>query len=530
MAIWEYKVISSGRGGFASPAHLEKFLNDLGGEDWEIIEFRTPPDNPLAFSGLARRPTQRDWTLEDAAAAAARTEADKLRAEFEAKFKGLEASGSMAASSAEAPAATEKQDDGLRQLRDTERDQDPDAPDEEPKDEWDLLRSEEELPTFFEAIRPHMRRNQRGPGMSVGVDYLVKKWEFSEDDLKAALQECGFTVPDDEDAKPEYLEYDGDLYWVNMNRRGELWINTKEKPRPVFRVAQGQRVAPEETAEGNGGGEEAEKAGAEEAQASDGQDQRGGGRERRRGRDRKRGDSKQEPEGPPEPLPEGPALLEKLYSLMRRNRRSPGRSGSTTFLARALRCPEDDLKAALVGLGLAEPTEENAEPPPADIGSGSWFLNRDQRGGLWINGRLKVDGDDRSEEEASADEQPAADAVSGAGSTEAPVQQQPDGTAGRDALLSAVRPHLTETKSGSHGAEIFQLASALGRDEPDLVASLSEAGLKVPEKPREKRVRVGFGGEDFWFSRNSKGEIWLNAKASKSAGDAGEEDSSSEEA
>ena len=50
MAIWEYKVISSGKGGFASPAMLEKFLNDLGKEEWEVIDFRTPPDNPLAFN------------------------------------------------------------------------------------------------------------------------------------------------------------------------------------------------------------------------------------------------------------------------------------------------------------------------------------------------------------------------------------------------------------------------------------------------------------------------------------------------
>jgi hypothetical protein len=91
MAVWEYKVISSGKGGFATPALLESFLNQLGTDEWEIIEFRGQPDNPLAFSGLARRPTQRDWTLEDAAAAAARAEADKLRQEFEAKFKNATA-------------------------------------------------------------------------------------------------------------------------------------------------------------------------------------------------------------------------------------------------------------------------------------------------------------------------------------------------------------------------------------------------------------------------------------------------------
>src|SRR5439155_13915150 len=99
MSLWEYKVITSGKGGFASPALLEKFLNDLGRDEWEIVHFQTLPENFLAFTGLARRSTQRDWTLEDAAAAAAKAEAEKLRAEFEAKFK---------AASGQAPGATEE--------------------------------------------------------------------------------------------------------------------------------------------------------------------------------------------------------------------------------------------------------------------------------------------------------------------------------------------------------------------------------------------------------------------------------------
>src|ERR1017187_8517892 len=125
MAVWEYKVISSGKGGFATPALLESFLNQLGTDEWEIVEFRGQPDNPLAFSGLARRPTQRDWTLEDAAAAAARTEGEKLRAEFAAKFKAGASSGSSGAEKGEEAAADDdniKQDESFRRPRDTERD------------------------------------------------------------------------------------------------------------------------------------------------------------------------------------------------------------------------------------------------------------------------------------------------------------------------------------------------------------------------------------------------------------------------
>ncbi|MFI5338118.1 MAG: hypothetical protein ACHQ5A_15120, partial [Opitutales bacterium] len=178
MSNWEYKVITSGKGGFASPALLEKFLNDLGQESWEILHFHTQPDNPLAFTGLARRTTQRDWTLEDAAKSAARAEADKLRAEFEAKFKAATTTAGAPAGpedKAETFLAEEKSgaDDGLRRLRDTSRDDDPDAPDEESsgsRDDWEKLAEEDELPTFFDALRPHLRRNQRGLGMSVGVD------------------------------------------------------------------------------------------------------------------------------------------------------------------------------------------------------------------------------------------------------------------------------------------------------------------------------------------------------------------------
>ncbi|MGD0045157.1 MAG: hypothetical protein ABSE84_32950, partial [Isosphaeraceae bacterium] len=223
---------------------MESFLNQLGRDEWEILDFRQLPDNPLAFTGLARRPTQRDWTLEDAVAAAARTEADKLRAEFEAKFKGT--SAAPAEEKVEGVATEEKaaSEEGYRKVRDTERDMDPDAPEDDGEgDEWDNLTSGDELPTFFEAIRPHMRRNQRGPGLSVGVDHLARRWELTEDEVISALKECGFTIPEDEDAKPECLEYEGDLYWVNINRRGERWINTKEKPRAMFRIAKGTRPA-----------------------------------------------------------------------------------------------------------------------------------------------------------------------------------------------------------------------------------------------------------------------------------------------
>ncbi len=473
MAVWEYKVISSGKGGFATPALLESFLNQLGTDEWEIVEFRGQPDNPLAFSGLARRSTQRDWTLEDAAAAAARTEAEKLRVEFEAKFKS--ATAVSAPAPAEAPEAEAGREvDGLRRLRDTDRDSDPDAP----EDDWDKIGVEDELPTFFEAMRPHLRRNQRGPGLSVGVDYLAKKWDISEGDVLGALKECGLEIPDDEDAKPVYVDYDGDLYWVNVNRRGELWVNTKEKSRPLFRTVPAVRVEPEEVPAGA------------EAPAS---------REERKPKPR-RDEPEQDPGAPGAELPKGESLLERIRPQMRRNRREPGGSGSISFLSRALKCSETALVEAFNAMGLASPGAAGDPPATVEIGSELWWLNKDQRGGVWINAREK-----------RGDESPEAQAAPSDSAAPAPGN-----------VLAAVRLLLKETKTGGLAAPVERLAGDLGKPVDELLGALTSSGLRVPEKSREKPAFVEHAGEVFWLNVNAKGELWLNAKASKySGGDAG---------
>jgi len=495
MAVWEYKVISSGKGGFATPALLESFLNQLGTDEWEIVEFRGQPDNPLAFSGLARRPTQRDWTLGDAAAAAAKVEADKLRAEFEAKFKS--ASATSVASPADGGEAPTKEDsrenDGLRRLRDTDRDSDPDAPEEDKtEDEWDKVGAEDELPTFFEAMRPHLRRNQRGPGFSVGVDYLAKKWQISEDEVKGALKECGLDIPDDEDAKVTYVDYDGDLYWVNINRRGELWVNTKEKTRPVFRTIAAQRIESEEP-------EKSEKGPEPEPRHEPRQEERKPDERR----PRHEAQAPRDAGGPPAPLPEGTALLDRIRPLMRKNRREPGGSGSTSFLSRALKCTEATLVQGFEAMGLSAHGAAGDPPVFVEIGSETWWLNKDSRGGIWINAREKRS--DQAPESA-----PAAPAADGA---LAPAPGH---------VLAAVRLLLKETKTGSVAAPVERLAGELNKPVDELLGALTSSGLHVPEKAREKPVFAEHAGEIFWLNLNAKGELWLNAKASKySSDDAG---------
>ncbi len=502
MSLWEYKVISSGKGGFASPALLEKFLNDLGREEWEIVHFQSQADNLLAFNGLARRSTQRDWSLQDAAAAAAKAEADKLRAEFAAKFQA--ATSTTAAEEKPASFIEEKAapNDDFRKPVDTSRDSDPDSgEDEAEKDDWDKLNEENELPTFFDALKPHMRRNQRGPGMSVGVDYLAKKWDLSEEDVKGALVECGLQIAADENAKPVYVEYDGDLFWVNINRRGELWINTREKPRPVFRVVQGTRVADDAIPEtGNRTAENENR----RSETTTDRSERTETATEPKAVDQSGNRNPKSEIAASGALPSGPALLERVRPQMRRNRRGPGGSGSTSFLSRALKCSEADLVAAFKTLGLVVPEKAEDKPVFIEVGPDLWWLNLDSRGGLWINGREKEPGETIEAPAATATKEPEASAAQPA----APVP---------GAVLSAVRLLLKETKTGAVAGKADRLAEELAKSPDDFVAALVSAGLKVPEKAREKPVFVEHAGEIFWLNKNAKDELWLNAKASKYA-------------
>ena len=562
MALWEYKVITSGKGGFATPALLESYLNQLGTDEWEIIEFRAQPDNPLAFHGLARRPTQRDWTLEAAATAAAKVEADKLRAEFAAKFQAATTGTAGAATAAEpgapaVPVGEPARDDAFRPLRDTEHDLDPDALDDTAPEEANEWPAEDQLPSFFEAIRPHMRRNQRGPGHSVSVDYLVKKFDMLEGDLMTALQECGFPVPEDEDEKPVHLEYDGDIYWLNVNRRGEIWINMREKPRPVFKIAKATPLASEAAGEKVEAGERKAESDAADATAGEPRAEapapRTDDRNRRRDERRQKGDGRGQPaqgreakgtpaadqggakpeptaKSAPMPLPAGTELLDKLRPLMRRGR--GGWSGSIGYLARAVRHSEADLSAALATLGLQLPVAGGEKPAPVEVGELSYWLNKDGRGGVWINVevRKKAESGERKAESAGQtsdvgsqqSESGKPQTEDGGPKTETPAPQletsNPLLETAAATPLTAVRLLLKPTKTGSFAGSIGFLAQALGKGEEEFIAALMGAGLKVPEKAREKPVFAEHAGEIFWFNKNAKGELWLNAKASKFAG------------
>jgi hypothetical protein len=579
MALWEYKIITSGAHGFANPSLLEKHLNTLGKDEWEIIHFQTQPDNPLAFHGLARRSTQRDWTppempsgsagapsrpagslfdtpppassalsmssapsappaplmssaplmspasrdqpavvsqasaqssmsptpsvadlpaspsaaMSPAAAASASPPSDGVLlggAPLGAAPSG--AALSAAAASAIAPSGAVADDkSAIRPVRDTERDLDPDAPDES-DDDWDNLDDmDDDLPTFFDALKPHFRRNLKGPGASVSIEFLAKRWEQREADLLGALKECGLTIPETEEADPEYFEFEEDLYWVNRNNRGQLFINTREKPRPVFRIVQATPLSPDDPAAAELAAErEAEKAGIEKRKAERAARQAAAetaaaaraeeAARRRAAREAaahetaaqeraddeaagETGDPRPEPTPPGDdtpppaapapagPLPEGEALLAKIRPMMRRNRRAPGYSGSISFLARALHEEEETLAAALAALGLRPPATAGEKPVFVEIENGLYWLNKDNRGGIWINGRDQRPRPPESPIAAPADPTPADSATAGPSATDPSATADPS-AAGPAAADPAIADPAATSKSGANQA------------------------------------------------------------------------------
>ena len=204
MANWEYKVISSGKHGMATMAALEQHLNDLGQQQWEIIDWHTAPDNPLLFTGLARRPILRDWKPDEMPAAQEAARAEKV---VEAKER-------------DAWRDTLKEELAfITEDKDEEGDAEADTED------------------MFDVLRPLMKRSLRGPGSVGSISFLSRKLEQDENDLIGALAEAGLPLVEDPKAVPPSIQHEGEFFWLNKNSRGEVWLNSGPKapaPKPVF--------------------------------------------------------------------------------------------------------------------------------------------------------------------------------------------------------------------------------------------------------------------------------------------------------
>lgn len=538
MALWEYKVITSGPHGFASPALLEAHLNALGKDEWEIVHFQTLPNNALAFHGLARRSTMRDWSpppelvvsapprpveatpVATKLAPAAKAEAESLAARMEEK----------------GDAVPPLREESLRPMRDTERDLDPEAEEDEAEEEedWDNWEEDDEdLPNFFEAIKPHLRRNQKGPGMSVAVDYLAKRWDQREADLVGALKECGFTIPETEEGDADFFEFEGDLYWVNRNNRGQLFINTREKPRPVFRVTQAKKLSADDPATADIVAERAaekaeiEKRKTEQAERAERQATERAERQAARAAAAAARESgpaiADQPDSPSSaeetekvsvepgaPIPSGPELLEKIRPMMRRNRRGPGYSGSIGYLARALKHSEAEVSAALAALGLNVPASSNDKPVYVEIGDGVYWMNKDNRGGIWINGREKREGGGHKGGAQVATNGSSAEVPSAGSDSEESAGQQSEATTGIAApnehpegsampAAEAVPPMIKPDAAIEEGVPDREITARPAEVTPQVNESSSDSpgssSESQPAEPKSEESMAPFGAE-----------------------------------
>jgi hypothetical protein len=367
-----------------------------------------------------------------------------------------------------------------------------------------------------------MRRNQRGPGMSVGVDYLAKKWKLDESDIKGALVECGLQIPADENAKPVYVEFEGDLFWVNINRRGEIWINMREKPQPVFRVVQGQRVADEDAPADNASRSEPVRDERREERRDDRRESRREERERAR---------EQHDAAPPEAAaaPAQPAapktFLDRIRAMMRRNRRGHGWSGSFAYLTKALKTDDTGLLAQLAEHGLKLKADGEDKPLFHEEGDFLYWMDKNQRGEIWINARKNrgqageagASDDDGSAPAAATGGEAPADAP---GEKAAPAAEPPVIAAAPARVpahtLGALRLLLQPKKRGEgFTAKVDDLAAQLERPAIEILEALVAAGLNVPDDTKTKPTFGEHNGEIFWLNRNAKGDLWLNAKDSK---------------
>jgi len=483
MATWEYKVISSGKGGFASPSLLEQFLNELGKDEWQIIDFRPAEDNPLAFTGLARRGVQRDWTLEAEAAAQAREEQRRKREEEHRREEER-----IAAEKEATQAATRA---GSEEVEES----DPESAGFDPWDEFDL---EDELPTLLDAIKPHLRKNPKGLGEAAAIEYIAKKWGQESSDVLGALEECGIEAPESAESSPVYFDFEGDLFWLNVNNRGQLFINVREKPRPKFKTTKMQRVADDDPA------------------AEDLREEHAAEKERRQKKAEEKAAREaaavEEAAKTAEPLPDGLALLDLLKDNMRRNRRGPGMSGSISYLAKALKHPPEALLEALGGIDLSAPVDMETKPSFVEHGGELFWMKQDARGGIWINCKDADKAKKKATKKADAE---SAENTAEMPETEPASEESAEITfAPGPNAVSALRLLLKPKSRGTgEAATIDDLAERLGKAAGEILDVLVEAGLAVPDSSEDKPTFIELGEEVLWLNRNKRTDVlWLNAK------------------
>ncbi len=429
---------------------LEQHLGQLGKDEWEIINFTTKPDNPLVFHGLARRPVARDWFPPAAAKPAYVPPPIPADETDDGKDERSLADELPPARPANAPATA---DLGLGSFD-------------------DLGGSEADLPTLFEALKPFLRKNPHGD-LSVELDFLAKKFEQDARELLTAFAECGLQVPAPGEEKGDVVDHDGSLYWLERDKKGRVWLNTRDKKFKTTKTTPVPTEPKTERAPRNSEPAPTKPARAVEAVFAD-----------------------------------TGSFLNRIRSMMRRNRRGHGWSGSFQYLTKALKLNDAQLLEKLGGHGLR--LEGGDKPVLAEDGDFVFWLNRNQRDEIWINADEKSGNREQKTEDRGQAAAPAREYVDPRVGVAAGKPLPPEN------ILTAMRLMMEPKKRGEGvTAPVKILAEKLEKSDEQVLAVLASAGLIVPESPKAKPTFAEHGGEIYWLNVNAKGQVWLNAKAAK---------------
>jgi hypothetical protein len=78
------------------------------------------------------------------------------------------------------------------------------------------------------SVRLLMEPKKRGEGHTVSVSELAERLEKSDEQVLAVLNSAGLHLPETPKGKPTFAEHGGEIFWLNANAKGQVWVNAKQ--------------------------------------------------------------------------------------------------------------------------------------------------------------------------------------------------------------------------------------------------------------------------------------------------------------
>jgi hypothetical protein len=81
------------------------------------------------------------------------------------------------------------------------------------------------------AVRLLLKETKTG-AVAAPVERLAGELGKPVEELLGALTSSGLRVPEKAREKPVFAEHAGEIFWLNLNGKGELWLNAKQSKYP----------------------------------------------------------------------------------------------------------------------------------------------------------------------------------------------------------------------------------------------------------------------------------------------------------